>query len=69
MITVFDMTTGEILHRSDFKAAPIREASNVSTDLEFPQLALQAVESHRPVVKIPPDLAVLEVAEVLAKFR
>ena len=69
MITVFDMATGEILHRSEPKAAPNRAASNVSTDLEHPQLALQEVESHRPAVRMPPDLAALDVAEVLAKFR
>jgi hypothetical protein len=69
MITVFDMATGELLHRSESKAAPIRVASNVSTGFELAQPALQEVESHRPAVRMPPDLAALDIAEVLAKFR
>jgi hypothetical protein len=69
MITVFDMATGEILHRSEPKAAPIRAASNVSTGFELPRLGLQEVESHRPAVRMPPDLAALDIAEVLAQFR
>ncbi len=69
MITVFDMATGEMLHRSEPQAAPIRAASNVSTGLELPQLALQEVESHRPAERMPPDLAALDIAEILAKFR
>jgi len=69
MITVIDMVSGEVLHRSGPPAAPRRVAPNVSTDIGLPQPALQEVETPEPVVRMPPDLATLDIAEVLARFR
>ena len=66
MITVIDMATGEILQRGEPMAAPACTVSNMPTDLEIPQLALQEVQPHRPEVHMPPDL---DIAEVLATLR
>ncbi len=69
MTTVFDMETGEILECSRISAAPNRTVSNQSFDFRLTGLALQEVEADRPAVRIPPDLATLDIAEILACFR
>ena len=72
MITVFDMETGKILECSG-QAAETRSPamSDVQPDRQ-PQLALQlveAVQEERADVRMPPDMALLDIAEVLARFR
>ncbi len=69
MTTMFDMETGEILERSRISAAPNRTVSNRSFDFGLTGLAVQEVEADRPAVRIPPDLATLDIAEILARFR
>jgi hypothetical protein len=71
MITVFDMETGEMMKRSATPAAPSRAVSSMITDRRTaePALALQVLETNRPAARMPPDLALLDRAEILARFR
>lgn len=72
MITVFDMETGKILECSgQVVEARSSAMSDVQPDMQ-PQLALQlveAVQEERADVRMPPDMALLDIAEVLAHLR
>jgi len=69
MIKVFDMETGEILECSAMPTASSRTASEEVRGYGLPRLALQEVESIRPELAMPPDLATTDVAEILVRFR
>lgn len=69
MITVFDMETGEILECSRRSATPARGQSNRPLQDGLMGPALQLVEADRPAAGMPPDLATLDLAEILARFR
>jgi len=69
MTTVFDMETGKILEISRIPAAPNRTATNQSIDFGLTSPGLQEAVVDRPAIRIPPDLATLDIAEILARFR
>jgi len=69
MITMLDIETGETLERSARPDAPGRALLNGSSAIRLPQPGLQEIALERPAVRMPPDLASLDIAEVLARFQ
>ena len=69
MITVFDMETGELVERGSLQIAQIGAVASVSARQWRPEPALQALEADRPALRMPAELALVDSAEILARFR
>ena len=69
MVTVIDMTTGEVIHNSPSQQCK-GDASHEQDAYSLPALALQevALESTRDDHKMPPELAHTSLSTFLAKF-
>ncbi len=69
MITVLDMETGEILQCGSTAAAPadaLPESFHTHQEL---QTGLQTTEQIRAEIRMPVDMATLDIAEFIARLR
>ncbi len=69
MISVFDMETGAILDSQNLAYTPERKPEEYDPTHAGLQPALVEIESERPASRMPPDMATLDIAEILESFR
>ena len=69
MITVLDMETGAILDSQNLAYTPDCRTEAFDPVHACPQLALAQVETEQPANRMPPDMATLDIAEILDSFR
>jgi hypothetical protein len=69
MVTVIDMTSGELIYRSS--PAQQREAAAETQGPAFslPALALQEITLERQPIEMPPELAQISIGKFLTKFN
>jgi hypothetical protein len=69
MVTVIDMTTGELVYQSPSRICEAGASQREET-LSLPSLALQEIslEPERASHALPPDLALCSPGEFLTKF-
>lgn len=68
MVTVIDMSTGEVIH----SCSPARERKIAHENREFefslPTLALQEVSPEPQRIEMPPELAQVSLRKFIAQF-
>jgi len=71
MITVIDMASGELICSTTSTTSVTTEDSTIQygTELPMPALALQEVQVETASNAMPPELADVPVAAILAKFE